>query len=623
MTRLAGLLVVAACSGDPDPEPIHIGNPGGGNPLNPAEALYPWPSDFALRPSSETETGRELWVEPALLPEGVPVETFAGHDGFTRAPAILTLLPGGVEPADLPDLAGSMAADSPVLLLAGPDWKPVPLLVELDQTMVDPLRQPLILRPQVVLDEQTAHVVVLRTGLRDRAGALHEPSPAYVALRDGTPTDSPELESLRPGFDLVEEALAAAGVAPDDAVLAWSFHTRSEAQVVTPTLHMHDVMATAPLGAWTPISDTVDGDLREVLGTFEVPDFIGTEQLLELDAAGLPVQKGTRTVEVLVTIPTTVTEPRPVVAFGHGFFSLKEEPTWGSLQQVTVPWAFPTISADFLGFNEHAFGDTALVIGGDLDGGYQITAQQLQSQAQFTALQRLVTEQLADAITEDRGAGVFHPLDGSRVHYMGISNGGSQGLPIVAASPVLDRGVLVVPGGAWTHMLQRAWQWTSMGVLLTIRYTDPVDMQLVVSMMQQVLDPVDGLNFAGGLGAEPYAGRNPKQLSLHEAVGDAEVANMVTEWVARSADVPLLVPSSRDVWGLTEVDAHDPQTAGLPSALYIYDEGYPPLPEGNVPPEENGAHETIRDLDAYIEHVGRFLEDGVHTWACDGPCDPE
>ena len=67
-----------------------------------------------------------------------------------------------------------------------------------------------------------------------------------------------------------------------------------------------------------------------------------------------------------------------------------------------------------------------------------------------------------------------------------------------------------------------------------------------------------------------------------------------------------------------------PGGADASSALYIYDEGYAPLDPGNVPPpEENGAHGTIRELEVYREHVGRFLEDGTIVQVCDGGCDPD
>ena len=41
------------------------------------------------------------------------------------------------------------------------------------------------------------------------------------------------------------------------------------------------------------------------------------------------------------------------------------------------------------------------------------------------------------------------------------------------------------------------------------------------------------------------------------------------------------------------------------------------------PDDDNGAHETIRFLDAYRGQVGAFLETGTVVQVCDGACDPD
>jgi hypothetical protein len=244
------------------------------------------------------------------------------------------------------------------------------------------------------------------------------------------------------------------------------------------------------------------------------------------------------------------------------------------------------VSVDFIGFNEDDVLSTVEALGGDLEAMASVADQQLQSHVHFTLLARLLEEQLADAIVVDRGAGPFSPLDPERLEYMGISNGGTQGSVILACSPMYEKATLVVPGGAWTHMLQRAVQW--------------------------------------GVVEEPFSGRPAHRVTMHMAVGDSQVANVVTEWVARSAGVPLVVPTPRDAWGLETLSVPPPGRDDVPAALFVYDEGYPPETEDNVPPAtDNGAHETIRDLGAYLAQVGAFLEDGTIVQVCDGACDPD
>lgn len=601
-------------------EVLHL-EPLEGNPLVARAPLYPWPSDLFLVDDPATHTGRRLDLPEALLPEGIDAGVL-DDDGFSRATTLLAWLEGGIDPGSLPDPAGSVQPDASILLLREGDFEPTPVLAEIDAGTLDPSAAALLIRPQRTLEPSTGYVVLLRDSLRTLDGGVPAPSPAFRALRDRIPTDSDTVESMRADFELLHDALAARDLDPSTIVLGWTFHTRSEAGVVDAALHLQDTVSSGPPPAWTLTSDVHEGDNRLITGTFEAPDFLGDEGRFTLEQ-GLPIEQGRRQVPFLLTIPDTVDEPRPVILFGHGFFSAKEEPTWSSLQHSLQPWRFSTASVDFIGFSEDDALATAPALGGDLVALEGVVHQQLQSHAHFTALARLL-EASYDDIVEDRGDGAFLPLDPDRIAYLGISNGGTQGSVLLATSPHIDRGALVVPGGAWSHMMQRAVQWAEMSTLLQLKHPDPVDLQLVLSLTQQVLDPADIVNYARGLVEEPFPGRTANQVTLHMAVEDSQVANMVTEWVARDAGLPVLEPSGREIFGLQGVSAPPPGRTDLPGALFVYDEGYAPQPTGNVPPPvDNGAHETIRYLPAYTEQVGAFLEDGTIVQVCDGACDPD
>jgi hypothetical protein len=612
-------------SGRPLPaEVLHIDDQPGHNPLVPGVAAYPFPSDLYMAPDATSLTGRVVALPPEVALEGLPPELFAGHDGFTRAPALLAWFPGGVDPDALPDLATSVdPAQSPILLVREGSLEPVPVLAEVDATTTDPDLMALILRPAIALEPNTAYAVIIRESLVLLDGTTPVQSPASRALFEGIATDSEAVEAQREDFALVLHAAESLDV--DDGVLGWTFHTRSEEQVTAPVLAMHDRMLAAELPPWKLVSDTVEegGANRLIEGTIVVPDYLDGDRRFVWGSDGLPEVLGEREVAFLLTIPVTVTEPRPVMLFGHGFFSQKEETTWGSLQHSLQPWAFSALSTDFLGFNEADSFSTIAALGGDLASVESVVAQQLQSHIHFTALSRLVQEQLGAEVVEDRGEGSFFPLDPEAIPYMGISNGGTQGSVIAVASPLIDRAALVVPGGAWSHMLQRAVQWNDLGSLLEVQYPHPLELQLALSLAQQLLDPVDIINYAAHLGDDPYPGRNPKRVTFHEAVGDSQVANITTEWVARSAGLDLVVPTTRDVWGLPTVEAPMPDGVEVAGALLIYDEGFVPETTNVPPAEDNGAHESIRYLDAYTVSVGHFLETGRVVQACDGPCDPD
>jgi hypothetical protein len=621
-----GTLLLLGCPTEEEPPLITgIPNEPGGNPLVPAQAMYPFPSDFYLEDDNSTATGRRVAVPQEAMPEDLSASIFADADGFSRAPTILAWFDGGIDGASLPDLtdpSASLADDSAVWLLREDTWERTPILVELDLNAPSVPKQVLIIRPQISLAADTGYVVVLRDLLRAADGSGPPPvSDAFRALRDGIATDSDEVEAQRDDFQLVNAAIAGAGLPPEEVVLAWSFHTRSDEQITAPLVGMQDVAATWPLDGWALTSDEWDGDDRLIHGTFIAPDFLGDAGVIELDAGGAPIQHGTREVEFMLTIPdSSMGLTRPVIVYGHGFFSSMEECTWSKENAGIHQWQVACATTNFIGTNEddliNAFG-----ILGDLNRVYEWPSQQMQSHVHFSLLGRLVAEELADEVQWASGEKIF---DADNVHYMGISNGGTQGYVILSASTVFRRGVLVVPGSFSTHMLERATQWNTMGTVFTEKYDDPRDLQLVLSLIQLEFDYIDSLSWVDHLLKDRLPGRPPLEVTLHMAVGDTQVSNMITEWIARTAGVPLIVPSAREVWGLDTVTAEPPDGSSSSSGLFVYDEGYPALDPGNVPPpEENDAHGTIRELEVYREHVGRFLEDGSIVQVCDGACDPD
>ena len=626
----ATLTVLTACSAPtPDPDPpaeviTGIPNTAGGDALVPDVALLPFPSDFWTVADAESPTGRRVSFPTGVLPEPLTPETYANHDGFSRIPALLAFFDVTIDPATLPPLddpGATLRDDASVFLVREDTWERVPALVELDANAAWPFEQSLIVRPRRLLDASTGYVVLITSRVRTTADAPLPSSEAFRALRDGIATDSEAVEAWRSDFGLVAAAIPGVGLDPADVVLGWSFHTRSEESVVGPLLAMQEVVGGVDLAPWVLTSDSVDGDDRLVRGTVEVPDFLDGSKMVALDVDGAPIQTGTRVVEFLLTIPVELDSPRPVVSFGHGFFSLLDEPTWGSLNSSLHDWGMAAISTNFLAFNEDDALSTFGILGGNLQDTWAITSQQLQSLTHFTALARLVREQLADdpRLVGPSGGPV---LDADRLRYMGISNGGTQGLTLLATSPAYDHGVLVVPGGAWTHMIERAVQWNEMGAALRARFADPRDLQLALALAQPLLDAADSMNYAEHLVTDRFAGLPPVKVVLHEALEDSQVANLVTHWVARTAGIPLITPAPITVWDLGTIEAPAPDGADGPAALYVYDLGADAQPLGNVPPEfDNDTHADVRRRLDYQQHVGRFLEDGTIVQVCDGPCD--
>ena len=606
-------------------------NKPGGNPLVPEVAAFPFPSDFYLQKDAASETGYRVKIPQQALHKNIPAKLFSAADGFSRVPIILAYLTGGIDKKSLPDPddpALTVGDKSPVYLVKVGTWARVPILIELDMMADDDTSRALILRPLTLLDEKSQYVVLVRARLKTLAGKPHVAGAAFAALRDGVATSDADIEKQRGDFKQVTAAIKALKLQASEVVLGWTFRTRSDKQVTGALVAIQDAMNAAPLGDVTITSDKIEKGTktnRQIVASFSAPNFVGTDGKITLDSGGKPKQHGTRKVTFGLTIPSTVDAARPVVLYGHGFMGGWIQGTRGSWNDIATKYKYNTAATN-LGFHD---GITALLtaaIAADMTKMDTVVTEVQQSLANVTYMARLVKDKLAKTITaKDKGGKTFYPLDGTRIYYHGISNGGTFGYVVAATSPAPSRASIIVGGGGLTHFLQRAVQWGQYAPLIGMIFSSAFDQQVLMALMQLTLDPVDSMNYAPYLVTRRFPGRKPIALALHMAVNDSQVHNMVTEWVARSADIPLITPSPKKIYGLKTITAAPPAGAptGTRAAMFVYDEKVTPSPKGNVPPKtDNGTHGTVRKLSVYQQHVSTFLETGKFIQQCKGACDP-
>jgi pimeloyl-ACP methyl ester carboxylesterase len=621
---------VGVDGGDAAPDgPGLYPNKPGGNPLVPEVAAYPYPSDFYLVDDSTTKTGRRVEFPEAALPAKLPPRAINGADGFSRITPILAFLPGGVDPTTLPpaqDPAASIAKGASVALLDADSGERVPVLAEVDMASASDSLRAVILRPLRSLEPNRGYVVVLTTKLETLDGKAHTPNPAMKALLDGTPTGVAAIEDQRKSFELVKAALGKAGIAKADVALAWSFHTRSEEQTTGPLLAMQDLAMKAPLGAYTIKSDSVDtNNNRQIVATFKGPNFIEPTSQKLVSENGVPKQFGEFEIEFALTIPASVDGPRPVVLYGHGFLGSWKEGTRGSWNKLCRDNKFSSIGTYF-GFNDTMTTMLLQTLTSDLGEVGRINAAVLQTFVNYTMLSRLLREKLAQDIEKDVSGTKVKQLDAQEVSYLGISNGGTFGFVVAATLPELERASLVVGGGGLIHFMQRSVVWNGYQPLFELIFKDPRELQLVLAVAQTALDPIDSMNYAPRLVENRFPGRKAMTAAVHIAINDSQVDNLVSEWVLRSAKVPVITPSPKNVWGVDTIAAPSPggAPAGTKAAAFIYDEKVTPNPPGNVPPKtDNRTHNTLRDLSVYQQHVATFIETGTFVQVCSGPCDPD
>lgn len=627
-------LLTVACGDPPDranPDPNC--HPLGGE----TDCALPWPSTRFMTADATTATGYRVLLPETLLPigpEGVHMSParMNQRDGFSPASTLIAHFAGDVAKEQLPpetDPEQSLAATSTVQLLNATTGQRVLLFAELDGNAYNPLDRSLLIRPLVRLEPSTRYIVVVRN-LRDTSGApiVNQPFEALKRNQVTTPNLVAEVEKYREIFATIEQS----GVAKSDLTLAWDFRTGSDEQVLANLLKMRD----EALPAWESeklgydVEQTAESDDQlwfELKGTFDVPSYLvddSDDAILQLDTNGLPVRRGTQKFPLVIHVPRcaeTATAPLPIMVFGHGLFGQAEsEMSSGYQKRVKQELCMVQIGTDWIGLSIADAAAALTVVIPDFTKFPRISDRLQQAQLNFLVLARLGARLLKDDPRLKVGDRAI--VDGNEIYYYGISQGGIEGGTLLALSPDVQRGVLNVGAGVYSLMLLRSSNFTDFKFLLNSSYGTQREQQLLLSLTQSYWDYSDPVTFA------PYVRKKPlpnldgtklpaRPMILQEAIGDSQVPNLATRLMARTYELPLLIPSPQAVPQLATTGPN------VDAAYVQWDiEPMPLQPPGNVPPEvDNQAHGRIRKIPQLVEQLRRFLKPGGKVEdTCGGAC---
>ena len=123
---------------------------------------------------------------------------------------------------------------------------------------------------------------------------------------------------------------------------------------------------------------------------------------------------------------------------------------------------------------------------------------------------------------------------------------------------------------------QRQNENNSLKPLLTSALPDTLDAQLFIGLLQSEWDYVDPATFAPHLLRDPLAGSTTKKILVQESIGDAQVSNLATRYLARTMGIVGMAPLVEEVLGV------ETQAAPLDSA-YTQWNPHAPLPRGSHP----------------------------------------
>jgi hypothetical protein len=653
MTRrtivLAFTMALAAACGDNNGAPAALadGGSGGGsdtggaagppviadacNPLGGQGCLLPWPSSSYLAVDATTATGYRLDLPIAGMPVNVkhpidPTPINARWDGFSPTGPLLAMFPSGVSAANLPPFADpdqSLAADSPIVLLDLDDGSRAPLFAEVDQNESVPADQALIIRPLMRLKPGAHYAVAIRNTVKAADGSALPVSPGFAALRDGAAFDHPRFAALQATAADMFAKLAAAGVDKSTLVLAWDFRTASDAMLQGDLTAMrHDALAAigdagagivATVGSDAATFTTVDQpntpqSYKRYTGTFKSPDFLtdgeADDSVIHRDASGRPQQQGLRDANLAAIIPAcvqTMPLPRPTIVFGHGLFgSAADYLNDGFVQSLAEDQCFVIVAGDFIGLTDRNLSTAALAVE-DLNGAPTVTEKLGQSIIDFMALESLARGPMARSPQfQLNGKSVIDP---ARTFYVGGSLGGIMGNVLMAYDPNFARGVLAVPGGNWSMLIERSNAWALLKGLVQQAYADPKVYALNVALFGMSFEPFDPITTAAHVIKDPLFGQAAKTILMWYAMGDCLVSNLTTEMVAREMGIQMIGPSVKQPWQVPIVDG--PLTDGI---VVLNDHPTPLPPDTNLPPaQDNGTHAGINQKPAALRMVEHFL----------------
>ena len=649
---LAALALVGCGKKEPAP-PVFtsLGLAEGCQPLlGGADCLLPYPSDFHRVADASLPSGFRVAPSGAALMhnnKGLIADPNDVHptDGYSRIPSIVTTFPEAIATTGmvgvLDDLSASTQPASAVVIVEANTGKLIAHFADLDGRATDPLKTALIIHVATGLQAKTRYVVGLH-GVQAKAGGAAKTPEGFRRLRDHEA--GPDLTALSARYDAeIFPVLTAAGVARSELQQAWDFTTGSDEEVQADMLKVRELTQawlasnTPTISGVTVVEGADDDSYRTVTGKVTGPLFLKSDQpgeRLYRDASGAVSQNGTLQFAFTAMVPNSVRDqfaPGLPLAYGHGFFGLGQEVTYGSEREVANHINAVLFGIDWQGMST---GDVAVVAGNLSSRPSQtmVFADRVhQTMANWQVFTRAIAgpmralpafQRPASGVGTSTQGGVSNagqPLyDTWSGAYLGISQGAILGGAMLATNPDIKRGVLNMGGAGFTHMMFRASPFEQFLDYMAEDLPNPFDQQKFVAQLQRQFDRFDPGTWAPYVVQTKLAGTPADRRVLQQnGLGDGEVPNLGSYLYARQLGIPLLTPSRASPYGLAPASA---PVDG--SALVMWDFGIDLTAEYAVakPSVDNPVHEGLRKETSAQQQMLRFFQDGTITDTCGGAC---
>lgn len=610
--------------------------------LDPTHCVFPFPSDYF-----RTEEGGVSKLRffdgslPVVNGQNIDPTFFNENDGFPIIPPIYFALPGetlaGMPTHDAIDR--SLVKESRTLVLDADSGELQPHWAEWDHFALEggvakvPVNV-VALRLAKRLAFSKRYIVAVHSAVAADGSSPAAPA-GFAALRDRTASTVKGVHGRRAHYEAkVFPVLEKAGIDRGSLQLAWDFTTGSEADATGTMLAMRDRMyeligADGPEYTITKVEVDPRGEIGlSVTGVAQVPSFLeGTEaevRRIRRGPDGKPLAEGFEPVEFELQFPKrltdSTTERWPVLQYGHGLLGRKTQAHGGWLREQANQYGYVVVAIDYQGLSSN---DGENIWPGVLTRSYEKVPHLAEKAHQGTINALAIVRMLKGRFmrdTDPRYTRSGTPLiDGETFYYYGNSQGGTQGTVIMSLHTDVTRGILGVPGCAYSFLLTRAGLFTEEYLpVIQTSISDPLDFVAFMGLMQIGFTKLEPLNYAPRIHGNPFPGTPSHEVLLQVAKEDSQVGNQVSWLLARTTGSKLTTPTPRDVWGVEGTD--QPFTG---NGATLYDFGLPENDRPNYPVFVDTTHGALRSVIPAQQQIDRFLRAGEVKQFCDGVCDPD
>lgn len=506
-----------------------------------------YPDDFWTLPG-DTPTGLQIHLQPDQIP-GIE-ETFGNVGSYLSVFDHLSELDGWgltagiVMPFTRPLDAASLSPDD-VAIVAFPEGAE-PVVIAADPQLTD-FDRTVVLIPRLPLPPGTLAAAAIFTSATAPDGTCAAPSRALqellspaTELDDGIPADvrSPDFVAAAAALGRPVEEIAAMLTFTTQSATRLSYRVRD------------DILSRPPPTPTAPFACAYEAtpDWTVCDGTVDVLDYRRDDRTMDALGDGEPL--GAHALPTRVWLPGDgMGGPFPTVMYGHGLSHNRSQGT--KVAREVVADGVAVIAVDAVEHGDHpSRTEVPLELLEALTFfGIQFTPPSVDGrlirdnwrQSTFDKLQ--IVELLRDGFDVDGDGG--DDFDVQQLSYVGLSLGAIMGPELLALSDAFTAGVLNVPGGRTTGIIQDSELFSPLLDVMAPEGTTQGDIDRFFPLLQAIVDPGDAMVWA------PRVADVTPNLLVQIAYLDGTVPNSTNEAVSRALGVDGV---GREVWPIADID---------------------------------------------------------------------